>query len=255
MSQFFDNPLIRSIVFYPRSAPAQFTSSSSGPIVDGTIQLLDDVVLGYRLYRHGDNTPVILYFHGNGEIAADHDATAGEYKRIGASLLVLDYRGYGWSTGQPSLTSLLADLDAVHEALPNILQQNNISNQRVIVMGRSLGSACAIGMAHKYPEMFKGLIVESGFTALLKLAWIPSTLGRHVEPLDNLQKMRGITLPLLIIHGEQDKLIPVSHGQALYEASPATIKRFVHNAGAGHNDLLMYGINIYFEAIQQFISQ
>ena len=67
----FDNPLVRSIVFHPRSAPAEFTATTAGGISDGTIAITEGAVLGYRLYRHLRDSPLILYFHGNGEIASD----------------------------------------------------------------------------------------------------------------------------------------------------------------------------------------
>jgi hypothetical protein len=121
-------------------------------------------------------------------------------------------------------------------------------------MGRSLGTACAIHMAHENPAGFRGLIIESGFTELLKLSIISAALGKLAEPINSVQKMRDIQLPLLVIHGERDTLIPVEQGQSLYDASPATLKRIIRIPGAGHNDLLMYGVSSYFEAIESFVA-
>ena len=106
-SNHLDHPLIRTILFYPR--PAKPGSSHRPNAVDGTIPVEGDVALGYRLFRHEAGAPVIVLFHGNGEIAHDYDDLAPMYHRAGASLLVVDYRGYGWSNGQPRASALLPD--------------------------------------------------------------------------------------------------------------------------------------------------
>jgi fermentation-respiration switch protein FrsA (DUF1100 family) len=252
-----DNPLVHSILFYPRAARPG--GSRLPGVHDGTIPVEGNIVLGYRLYAHTAGAPVILYFHGNGEIASDHDYSADEYHRAGASLLVVDYRGYGWSTGQPKVSALIADVDPILAALPGILAQAGLSGEVLVVMGRSLGSVPAIQAAHAYPERFKGLIVESGFAhtiPLLARLGVPAeTLAGLPDPIGNARKIAEIGLPLLVIHGERDSLIPVANGQALYDASPTAHKRILRVAGAGHNDLLMADPDGYFAAIRQFLSE
>ena len=248
-----DNPLITSILFYPRS---DTPGGSSVPgAVDGGIPA-DDVVLGYRYYVN--DGPTILFFHGNGEIASDYDSIAPQFFRVGASLLVVDYRGYGWSTGQPRASNLLTDINAVHAALPGILQSAEKSESDVYIMGRSLGSAPAIHYAHQHPEMFKGIIIESGFAHVLpllaRLGLPPGALGNVPDPVGNVSKMKKIDLPLLVIHGERDSLIPVANGQALYDASPAERKNIARIRNAGHNDLLYAGMNQYFAAIAELLN-
>jgi len=251
-----DNPLVLRTLFYPRS-------SAPGPqrdrIYDGTIPVANDIVLGYRLYVHQSDAPVILFFHGNGEIASDYDDFAVEYHEAGASLLVVDFRGYGWSTGQPKVSTLLSDVDPVVQALPGILTSAGITSHSLYIMGRSLGSVCAIQAAYHHTDEFKGVIIESGFAHVLPLLarlGLPAHLLANVpDPIGNLRKMEQIRLPLLVIHGERDTLIPVANGQALYDASPAAHKRLVRIAGAGHNDLLLYGLDQYFAAIAQFLEE
>jgi fermentation-respiration switch protein FrsA (DUF1100 family) len=252
-----DNPLLQSILFYPRAA--QPGSSRLPGVQDGTIPVEDGIVLGYRLYAHTAGAPVILYFHGNGEIASDHDYYAGEYQLAGASLLVVDYRGYGWSTGQPKVSALVADVDPVLAALPEVLAQAGLSGEVLVVMGRSLGSVPAIQAAYASPERFKGLIIESGFAhtiPLLARLGVPAeVLAGLPDPIGNARKIAEIGLPLLVIHGERDSLIPVANGQALHDASPAADKRILRIPGAGHNDLLMADPDGYFAAIAQFLSE
>jgi hypothetical protein len=244
-----DNPLVTSILFYPRR---ESPGGSEVPgAVDGSIPVHDEVSLGYRYYPH--DGPTVLYFHGNGEIAGDYDGIAPEFHRIGAGLLVVDYRGYGWSTGKPRASNLLSDVEAVHKALPDILKTEN----PLYIMGRSLGSAPAIHYASLHPETFKGIIIESGFAHAPKLLanlGLPAQLfGNVPDPIGNVPKMKKLDLPLLVIHGERDTLIPVANGQVLYDASPSARKNILRIPNAGHNDLLYVGMPDYFAAIAELL--
>ncbi len=251
-----DNPLVTATLFYPR--PARPGTSRLPNVHDGTIPVGDGVVLGYRLYAHAPDAPVILYFHGNGEIASDHDSFAGQYHAAGASLLVVDYRGYGWSTGSPKVSTLLADVDAVLVALPDVFGAAGLAARTLVVMGRSLGSAPAIHAAHTHPERFAGIIIESGFSRatrlLARLGLPPLVADKLPDPVGNDRKLAEIDLPLLVIHGAQDSLIPPRNGQELYDASPAAHKQLVFIPGAGHNDLLFLGMDAYFTAIASFLA-
>lgn len=234
-------------------------STSTPGKMDGYFPVDDDVHLGYRFYRQPDDRVVILYFHGNGEIAADYDGIANLYHQISASLLVVDYRGYGWSSGKPLVSTLLSDVEPIPNQLPQIVTTDTRDAVSLIVMGRSLGSACAIHLAHKYPGAFKGLILESGFgdvQPLLGRLGLPlGPLKKFVhDPIANVAKMGEIHLPTLIIHGERDNIIPISNGERLFDACPADEKRFVRIPAAGHNDLLFFGRDQYFNSIHEFIS-
>ncbi len=257
-SHLLDDPILLSILFHPR--PAQPSRTARPDSYDGTIPVGDNLELGYRLYVHQPDAPVILTFHGNGEIASDYDDLAPEYHRAGASLLVVDYRGYGWSTGRPRLSTLLSDVDDVLKALPDVLKKGGISTEAPLhIMGRSLGSACAIHAAYTAPERFKGLILESAFAdvipLLIRLGIPAPMLDNMPDPINNVGKLKTVNLPLLVIHGERDTLIPFSNGQKLYETSPAALKYLVRISGAGHNDLLMYGLDRYFGAVAQLITE
>ncbi|HLA44681.1 MAG TPA: alpha/beta fold hydrolase [Aggregatilineales bacterium] len=251
-----DNPLITSILFYPRlDTPG---GSHLPNVIDSTIPVEDGIVLGYRLYLHEPGKPVVLFFHGNGEIASDYDNISAYFQNAGASLLVVDYRGYGWSTGKPKASFLQTDTEAVFAALPDILKAANLAESPLYVMGRSLGSAPAIYLAHLHPQSFKGIIIESGFAHVLpllaRLGLPAQILGSIPDPVGNVSKMQELDLPLLVIHGVRDNLIPIANGETLYQASPAAQKRLVKIAAAGHNDLLYYGIREYFDAIAEFIN-
>lgn len=251
-----DNPIVLSTLFYPR--PDRPGDSILPDVHDGTIPVGDSVVLGYRLYASQADHPVIVYFHGNGEIASDHDMFADHYRAAGVSLLVIDYRGYGWSTGKPTVSALLGDVAPIMAALPGLLHDAGLSDDTLLVMGRSLGSAPAIHAAHTSPDRFKGIIIESGFsraTRLLARLGLPQIVTEHLpDPVGNDRKLGELALPLLVIHGEQDTLLPITHGEELYAASLAENKQIVRIRGAGHNDLMFVGIETYFAAIKVFIA-
>ena len=252
----FDNMLIRSVLFHPR--PSRPGYSTLPNVTDGAIPVEDDIAIGYRLYAHQPDSPVILYFHGNGEIASDHDMFADKYREADASLLVVDYRGYGWSTGKPLVSTLLADAEKAVDALPDILQDAGLSGSSLFVMGRSLGSGPAIHAAHTNPDRFKGLIIESGFSnapRLLSTLGLPAKLTEKLfpDPVANERKLGEIDLPLLILHGERDTLLPMRNAEELYAASQAPDKRFERIPRAGHNDLMFFGMAQYFGAIEQFL--
>nr|MBN1229599.1 alpha/beta fold hydrolase [Anaerolineae bacterium] len=250
-----DNPVVLSMIFYPR-ADVMASQPEKG-IFDGTIPVEDDIVLGYRLHMSQPGHPVIVFFHGNGEIASDYASMAPLFYRAGASLLVVDYRGYGWSTGQPKISTLGQDVESVFCALPDILSRAGVTGEDLYLMGRSLGSAYAIQMAYTHSSSFRGLIIESGFanTFLLleRLGFPPQMLVGVPDPINNGEKMRTMELPLLVIHGVRDMLIPFMEGLALYEASPVQDKTLVRING-GHNDLLMFGAGPYFASIQNFLN-
>lgn len=256
-----DDPRITSNLFFPR--PAEPGNSRIPNTVDGTLPADGDVVLGYRLYQPEKPTALILYFHGNGEVAADHDGIVPLYFEIGAALLIVDYRGYGWSTGRPLTTRLAPDGDHVMKALPNILPES-LQSLPKFVMGRSLGSAPAIYVAHHYADQLKGVIIESGFAdipSVFRRQEIPAVAKLLVNgmsallPLSNSRRLAKTDLPLLVIHGERDTLLTIENGEKLYDSSPSTRKTFIRIPGAGHNDLLFYGSDVYFDSIAQFMRE
>ncbi|MFN8372070.1 MAG: alpha/beta hydrolase [Anaerolineae bacterium] len=250
-----DNPLILSMLFHPRRATA---GDSTKPNTYDGIITTNGAELGYRLYKAAANA-LLLYFHGNGEVAADYDGMATLFQETGTSLLLLDYRGYGWSTGKPLGSTLLPDAEAAFKGLPAVLAAHGIpADTPLFIMGRSLGSAPAVHLAATFPDAFKGLILDSAFAhtpSLLITLGIPKALLANLpDPFANERKIASVPIPTLIIHGARDTLIPIEHGERLYEASPAAKKTLLRIPGAGHNDLLFYGIQPYFAAVKKLIN-
>lgn len=242
-------------MFHPRP---EYTLSSPSPAARSiSIEVEPGIFVGGRLYSPGPEAPAILYWHGNGEIAADYEAIGPMYTGSGLTLLVIDYRGYGTSDGSPTCSNLLSDAITVFDALDRVLQDHHLRPTRLYAMGRSLGSAAAIEVAVHAGRQLAGLIIESGFADTFALL---ARLGVRIEGADeasdgfgNAAKMSLISKPTLIIHGQNDVLIPATDGQELHRRSPAKDKRLALIPGAGHNDLMLVGRAQYFEAIRTFV--
>jgi hypothetical protein len=124
-------------------------------------------------------------------------------------------------------------------------------------MGRSLGSASAIHLAAARPGKVHGLVLDSPFAD--GPALIRRLGGPEVDPAlspgfeDNIDQIRSCPVPVLLIHGTEDWIIPISDAETLYQASPSAEKRLVKIRGAGHNDLLVQGYGTYFSEIRTFL--
>jgi alpha-beta hydrolase superfamily lysophospholipase len=250
-----DKPEVLHLIFHPRP---EYASSTASPGVETiSIEVESGVSIGGRLWAAGSSAPLILFWHGNGEIAADYDSIAPLYTRMGISLLVIDYRGYGRSTGHPTGSSLLSDALSLLRSTDVIFDQHDLTPSRLYAVGRSLGSAAAIEAASQAGEELSGLIVESGFADTFALL---RRLGLGVEGITesrdgfgNASKMALVTIPTLVIHGADDVLIPAQDGEELFQCCGAKEKRLLILPGAGHNDLMLVGQMRYFQAIQAFV--
>jgi len=174
---------------------------------------------------------------------------------MGVNFLAADYRGYGRSTGRPTITAMMRDAHVIFDSVQRLLNERGCTG-RLIVMGRSLGSASALELAANYIDAIDGLIIESGFAysrPLLMLLGIDmEAMGiREEDGFQNREKIAGFSKPTLIIHGEYDQLLPLSEGTALYEASAAEDKRLLVIKGATHNDIFLRGMKEYLEAVKE----
>lgn len=254
----FDHPKITSILFYPRreeGGPMSFGGSGETVL----IPVEKDVVVGARLHLSGKGGANILFFHGNGEIVSDYDDLGRLYTGMGINFLPVDYRGYGQSTGRPTVTSMMRDCHVIFEHMKNRLRDRQHSGP-LIIMGRSLGSAPALELASIYPNQIDGLIIESGFAfaePLLRLLGINmEVLGvKEKEGFRNIDKIRKIDKPTLIIHAEHDHIISFREGELLFNASANKDKRLLRIPGANHNDLFFRGMSSYLESVRWLVDK
>jgi len=247
-----DKPEVVMFLFHPRGAEESSTSNSSG--LNILIPVAKDVQIGGRLHIVDQSAPNILYFHGNGEIVAEYDDLGSAYNKMGINFLPVDYRGYGLSTGQPTVTAMMQDCHVIFDFIAKWLNKNKHTGP-LILMGRSLGSASAIELAYHYKNQVNGLIVESGFARLGPLLQL---LGINLESIglndednsQNVNKIKEFDKPTLIIHAEKDHIIQFSNGQALYDACPAADKTLLKILQANHNDIFIRGFSEYMAAVR-----
>jgi fermentation-respiration switch protein FrsA (DUF1100 family) len=224
---------------------------------DFLIPVAQREAVGASLHLLEPNAPSLLFFHGNGEIVSDYDDIGPVFtKGAGVNFFVADYRGYGSSTGEPSVGAMMRDAHDILSFFLTLCREREITGP-LSIMGRSLGSAPALELASGSDKDFHSLIIESGFAhakPLLRVLGLdPDALGfREEKGMGNLDKMRRVTSPSLVIHAEQDHLIPFSEGRALFEASPSETKYLLEIKGANHNDIFFRGMAPYLEEVGRF---
>jgi len=247
-----DRPEILMFLFHPR--PEWGSPRTTSSTEDILIQVEKDVVVGARFHLTGKDAPTILFFHGNGEIVSDYDDIGPLYMRMGINFFPVDYRGYGRSTGTPTITSMMKDSHIIFDYVQKWLKDRGFTGP-FILMSRSLGSASALELSAHYMDHIDGLIIESGFAyaqPLLRLLGVEmEALGIQEEDgFNNIDKITTFNKPTLIIHAENDHIISFTEGQALYDACPATDKRLLKIPGANHNDIFLRGMKEYMEAVK-----
>lgn len=250
-----DHPEILYRIFFPRREIAE--NSEKPKAMNRFVAVDKGVSICCRFYPSSSDSPNIIFFHGNGETAPDYDYVAPVYSQCGLNLYVTDYRGYGMSDGSPTCTAMIKDTHPIFHDFKEFLKEQGF-NGGIFVMGRSLGSAPAIEIAYNYEKELNGLIIESGFaSARNQLARIGALhLFKDIEnPIGfgNDLKIKDVTIPTLIIHGQWDEIIPATEGKKLYELSGAARKYSLFIPEAGHNDIMMIGLNEYMEAIESLI--
>jgi len=238
-----DHPLIAERYFFPRrEAPAEPFMVASG----------DTQLACWRRVIDAD-APTLLHFHGNGEVVADYvpemaDAFAG----LGVNPFFAEYRGYGGSTGEPGILTMLADVDAIFDA---------VGGGKIVVYGRSVGSIYAIEMVHRHPEV-AALVIESGIADPLERILLrvqPGEIGSTLsemeesasEHLNHGAKLEGYGNPVLVLHAEHDHLVPLDNANRLAAWANADLRIFPRG---DHNTILAHNQSAILTAVGELIA-
>ncbi|MBX3168674.1 MAG: alpha/beta hydrolase [Candidatus Eremiobacteraeota bacterium] len=232
----------------------RFLEPASLGVRDCYFQASDGVRLNAWYLSAPAGQPTVLYFHGNGGSLSSMDRTLAEMKRARFGVLLVDYRGYGLSEGRPSEQGLYRDGLAAYD----YCRELGVPVERLLIHGQSLGGGVATYVASR--RACSGLILESTFTSFPAVAskvcggGFPGRLAFlavHTQ-FPNKQRVATLTIPVFVIHGARDELIPCSMGKALHAATRTG--RFWVVDGAGHNNLRSAARSEYARRLGQFWS-
>ncbi len=255
---FIDDPLISNVVFYPRKVKIPTDLGANVKILN--LKINNETNIGGICFMQDKSLPTILMFHGNGEIALDYLHFFKLFFECGVNLTVIDYRGYGWSNGTPFYTCLITDAFPIYEKFKEWMKNEGFHNS-LFVMGRSLGSVCASEIGSWNPPDLKGIFFESGFARLFNMMTRlfqvkgPQITKEGLKEWSNDTKITKIKKPVLILHGTNDWIVPISEGELIHETLPEDIEvKMVAIKGAGHNDIMMFKEK-YVQALKSFIQE
>ena len=242
----------KRFVFFP-TYEVECTPDQLGLAYEGVFFNTEDCVGLNGWFVPGTTDFTWILFHGNGgNIGYRATEVALLHHNLGINLLIFDYRGYGKSQGTPSEQGTYLDARA---ALRYLQQRSDVDPKRIIYFGHSLGTAVAVELATAAPPL--ALILVSPFASVRDMARIVFPLlpsGWLVRNKYNtLARIGTVQRPLLIIHGEQDELVPISQGEKLFLAANPP-KRFQALPETGHNDIFEAGGQTYWGALARFLA-
>jgi len=197
----------------------------------------------------------LIYLHGSAYNIGANVNHARRFKELGFSVLLISYRGYGQSEGNfPTEAQVYADAEAAWNYL---VKQNGIKPGDIFIYGHSLGGAVAINLAVSHPEA-RGIIVEAAFTSIADMGrqhnlyrLLPIDLITH-QRFDSISKINRLKVPVLLLHGTDDKVVPFKMSRRLYEKAPSP-KRLKLILGGGHNNSARVGGAEYLNTVRDFI--
>ncbi|VAX30507.1 hypothetical protein MNBD_NITROSPIRAE01-742 [hydrothermal vent metagenome] len=244
----------KNFVYYPEKELISSPSNAGLDFKDLSLTTEDGVKINAWYVPYRDSEGVLLWFHGNaGNMGNRVNLLKRLHEELKINILLVDYRGYGKSEGEISEEGTAKDALAAYDYL---LTRRDINLKQIFIFGRSLGSAVAVRLASEVQSA--GLILEAPFTSVRDmvsevLPWLPFK-GLISIKYDSLSKIKSVKIPLLIMHGDQDKVIPYKQGEALFAAAN-TPKTFYTVKGAAHNNAHIVGGRDYFEIIAKFIDE
>ncbi len=216
-----------------------------------SIETTDGVRL-HGWFIEGQSSQVLLFFHGNAGNISHRLESIRQFRDLGLSVLIIDYRGYGQSGGKTTEEGIYRDADAAWRYLT---EDRGIAPSDILIFGRSLGASVASWLASQQQAL--ALIVESSFTSVPDVAqelypWLPARwLSRFSHATRDY--IREVHCPLLVIHSRDDEIIPVHHGEAIFAA--ANEPRTLLKLRGTHNDAFLRDERTYIEGIRTFLEK
>jgi uncharacterized protein len=239
------------LIYFPTREIVQTPTAAGLTFRDLHITTADGVQLhGWFIPTAIEDAPVVLLLHGNGGNISHRLEKIALLRDTGASVCIIDYRGYGKSEGHPSESGLYLDARAAYDYLVNELKTDP---RRLVLYGESLGTAVAVHLAADRPVA--GVILEAAFTSARTVArelyrFLPIHLAMRSR-FDTLSGIPGVKAPLLILHSRSDEFFGIEHAERLLAAAPGP-KRLVELRG-GHNDAFLVSGETYSAALRDFV--
>ncbi|MBR2344887.1 MAG: alpha/beta fold hydrolase [Lentisphaeria bacterium] len=197
--------------------------------------------------RGNPDKEVILYSHGNGEYLAKIRLFLEKFNQRGYSVMAYDYAGYGGSTGKAGELQAYSDIESAYSYLTGTMQ---ISPEKIVVMGFSVGSGPSSYLASKYPV--KALILAAPFASAIQVI-LPFSLPFDRFP--NAGRLSKNSPPLMIFHGDNDWIVPFRNGYKIHKYAAAPINKFHRINASGHNDLFANLDEKLFAELQTFLNE
>ena len=244
--------LIRNFAFYPEKVATDMRTEVPG-VSEVFLTTSDDVRIHSLYVEQKGAKQVVLFFHGNAGNAYHRIPDAVELSRTGVNVMLVSYRGYGKSEGTPNEVGLYRDADAAYEYLIN---QRHYALKDIYLLGRSIGSSAAIHLAQD--RKLGGIILITPITtgkeisSKIGLGWMTWMMSPFF---DNMENIKRIESPTLVIHGDADRIIPFNIGEKVYQAVPVEDKQFIRIKGAGHNDLTLVAGPAFWKQVGEFIQR
>jgi hypothetical protein len=247
--------LEHKLIYFPPRYPAGFPPPQTyeGEVEDVWLQTSDGVRINAFFRPNPASKQAILWLHGNAENVGYGLGQLRILAKTGLNILALDYRGYGKSEGKPSETGVYRDADAAYNFL---VKERHFRPDDIVIYGHSLGGAVAVDLASRRP--CGGLIVQSSFTnarAMTREIFALPIIEYIVKSrFDSVERIRNVRVPILIVHGTKDDVVPLAMGQQLFDAASEP-KRFYRMEGAGHNNLVEAGGEGFVACLKQFLAE
>lgn len=241
----------RRLVYFPSPGPLP-NAATALPNGKDVAFWADDGIRLAGWYFPGDGEgPAVLVFPGNAGDRSMRVPLAAALNRMGCSVLLFDYRGYGGNPGRPSEDGLAADARAAQAWLA---EQPGV--EEIAYFGESIGAAVAVGLAVERPP--HAMVLRSPFTSLPDVAavhypWLP-VRWLMLDRYPSLERIASVRAPLLVIAGDRDDVVPEPMSRRLYDAANEP-KRYLLVPGAGHNDLELLAGTQMLDAIRRLFAQ